>query len=114
MKRIPFLFCIIGILLTNWAFGKGSPISPNPWIKITNGRIPMDFNLNAMCAPMLPSPAPHPYAAADVFTNLEAIEYRKNNPKKHDYPTGSMFLKTKYSRNVTIQPAQPSSENRSW
>ena len=32
-----------------------------------------------------------------LYSNSTAIEYRKQNPQKFDYPTGSMFLKAKYS-----------------
>jgi len=97
MKVRPLLLFVPGIFLASWIFGSDSSKSPNPWIKITKSRIPMDFNLNVMCAPMMPSPMPHPYASAEVYSNSTAIEYRKQNPQKFDYPTGSMFLKTKYS-----------------
>ena len=99
MKHVPFLFCVFVFFFRSWVVGSEAKESTNPWVKITKSRIPMEQNLLVACAPLVDfrKEQSHP-GAVDVYSNSIAIEYRRNHPQNHDYPIGSMFLKTKYSQ----------------
>jgi hypothetical protein len=99
MKHVSFQFCVIVFTTISWVFGSDVKDLQNPWVKITKSRIPMEQKLMVACAPTVDfrKEESHP-GAVDVYSNSIAIEYRRNHPQNHDYPIGSMFLKTKYSQ----------------
>ena len=66
--------------------------------RINKKRIPMDMAVLTLC--FLPPNSilgPHTFAEADIYVNPQVLDYRRKNPYGTAYPTGSVFVKKKYS-----------------
>lgn len=63
--------------------------------KINKKRIPQDLEQARRCIHFA-SDSPHGPNELNLFVNDVVIEYRKKNPRGHEYPAGSIFVKNKY------------------
>jgi len=73
-----------------------SALPDDKLVKISKKRIPMDKRLLTLCVGPGAVVGPHAVAEVDIYTNEITLNYRKENPGKHDYPVGSIFVKKKY------------------
>jgi hypothetical protein len=91
---------IIGVRLSHTTRGgSGSTAERDGLIRITPQRIPLPEQVARDCISPSPDYGPHSYGAeVHIYANETAIDYRRKHPHEHDYPTGSKFVKEKYSQ----------------
>jgi hypothetical protein len=86
-----FLVSLSALAITATA----SALPDDKLVKISSKRIPMDKRLLTLCVGPGAVLGPHSVAEVDIYANEIALQFRKDNPGKFDYPVGSIFVKKK-------------------
>lgn len=110
-------FAVMGIGLTDRLDGgEGESEKPPGHLeglrKISPNRVMLSARMVTFCVASSVIAGPHAKGAILVYANDVALDYRRANPKKHDYPIGSVFLKEKYRDLKVTEPHLATVMNR--
>jgi hypothetical protein len=87
---------------TSSSHNSSSPPEADDVIQISPERIPIPPVQLSLC--LAPRNGPHQVPEILLHANSIAIEYRRQNPNKFDYPVGAKFVKEKFSAPDQKQP----------